>query len=329
MSIRKYIPYFPKRIQSQNDWLRQYLKNRQQLLFEMIRLEAPPPDRMCINCASSPGHYRCKDCLPKNFFCSECCIAAHVAQPFHRIQKFTDGSFEGYDLDQLGFILDIRPHSGSCSRKDAPVETADSYTGSDTELDWEDDDDNTPFYQSQSSKFFQLVSDSGKIVIVSSTGIFTRNIQWCTCPNAPEKHIQLLRTRLFPATFVNPKSAFTFDVLDYFRLDALECNTSAMNFMAKLMRRTSGMFPESLPVWNACIKLRRCSRGRLPISQDRYRELLRISRQWRDLRNRMRAGQAHDRTSRFVPGGLALFCPACPQSGINIPPNNEWKSGEE
>ena len=224
----------------------------------MIRLEAPPPDRMCINCASSPGHYRCKDCLPKNFFCSGCCIAAHVAQPFHRIQKFTDGSFEGYDLDQLGFRLDIRPHSGSCSRKDAPVETAEAYTGSDTELDWEDDDDNTPFYQSQSSTFFQHVSDSGKIVIVSSTGIFKRNIQWCTCPNAPEKHIQLMRTRLFPATFVNPKSAFTFDVLDYFRLDALECNTSAMNFMAKLMRRTSGTFPESLPVWNACIELHRC-----------------------------------------------------------------------
>jgi hypothetical protein len=24
-------------------------------------------------------------------------------------------------------------------------------------------------------------------------------------------------------------------------------------------------------------------------------------------------------------GGLALFCPACPQIGINIPPENEWK----
>lgn len=69
--------------------------------------------------------------------------------------------------------------------------------------------------------------------------------------------------------------------------------------------------------------------GTLIITQDRYRELLRISRQWRDLWNRMRVGQAHNRMSASLPGGLALFCPACPQSGINIPPNDEWKSGEE
>jgi hypothetical protein len=24
-------------------------------------------------------------------------------------------------------------------------------------------------------------------------------------------------------------------------------------------------------------------------------------------------------------GGLALFCPACPQMDINIPPETEWK----
>jgi hypothetical protein len=73
------------------------------------------------------------------------------------------------------------------------------------------------------------------------------------------------------------------------------------------------------------------------IIKNRYRDLLRVSREWRDLHNRMRAGQAHDRmragqahdrTTDFVPGALATFCPACPQLGINIPPEREWKHDE-
>ena len=43
----------------------------------------------------------------------------------------------------------------------------------------------------------------------------------------------------------------------------------------------------------------------------------------------MRAGQVHDRVTDFVPGALAIFCPACPQIGINIPPEREWNIEEE
>jgi hypothetical protein len=117
----------------------------------------------------------------------------------------------------------------------------------DDDDNWEDDDAtlNNDF---QSSELHLLASDIGKTVIVSSTGIFKCSVRWCTCPNAPERHIQLLRARLFPATFINPKTAFTFEVLDHFRLDALECRTSAMNFMSKLGRRTNEIFPGTVPV---------------------------------------------------------------------------------
>ncbi|KIJ57513.1 hypothetical protein HYDPIDRAFT_104148, partial [Hydnomerulius pinastri MD-312] len=53
--------------------------------------------------------------------------------------------------------------------------------------------------------------------------------------------------------------------------------------------------------------------------QDRYRELMRTSRVWRDLKNRKRAGFGHDRERTPGPGDLATFCPACPQPGINLP----------
>jgi len=54
------------------------------------------------------------------------------------------------------------------------------------------------------------------------------------------------------------------------------------------------------------------------IIQDRYRELMRVSRQWRNLVDLKRAGLAHDPTINFNNGGLAVFCPSCPQPGINV-----------
>jgi hypothetical protein len=53
-------------------------------------------------------------------------------------------------------------------------------------------------------------------------------------------------------------------------------------------------------------------------------ELMRVSRQWRDLINRKRFGWAHKKPEPDgLEGSLALFCPACPQPGINLEEN--WK----
>ncbi|KAI6117023.1 hypothetical protein EDD16DRAFT_1520223 [Pisolithus croceorrhizus] len=107
--------------------------------------------------------------------------------------------------------------------------------------------------------------------------------------------------RLFPASISKPKTTFTFDVLDHFLIDALECKTSAMSFYQKLKRFTKNAFPE----------------------RDRYRELMRVSQLWRDLKHRKWFGFGHDAGQDPGDGGLALFCPACPQPGLNLPA--DWK----
>ncbi|KAI6015950.1 hypothetical protein EDC04DRAFT_2608628 [Pisolithus marmoratus] len=108
--------------------------------------------------------------------------------------------------------------------------------------------------------------------------------------------------RLFPASISKPKTAFTFDVLDHFLIDALECKTSAMSFYQKLKRFTNNAFPE----------------------RERYRELMRVSWLWRDLKHRKWFGFGHDMEQDPGDGGLALFCPACPQPGVNMPA--DWKA---
>jgi hypothetical protein len=48
---------------------------------------------------------------------------------------------------------------------------------------------------------------------------------------------------LFPASFAQPKTAFTFEVLDDFLLNNLECGTLVMNYYNKLRRMTTSVFP--------------------------------------------------------------------------------------
>jgi hypothetical protein len=65
----------------------------------------------------------------------------------------------------------------------------------------------------------------------------------------------------------------------------------------------------------------------ISIPKNRYRELMRVSRQWRDLLTRKRFGFGHDTDRIPAAGDLALFCPACPQPGINLP--DGWQTSAE
>ncbi|KAG1898525.1 uncharacterized protein F5891DRAFT_1129506 [Suillus fuscotomentosus] len=130
------------------------------------------------------------------------------------------------------------------------------------------------------------------------SGVHSLMIRFCRCLNACTTDKQLFEMGMFPASFTWPKTAFTFSVLDGFALDNLECGTSAMNYYNKLRRMMSSIFPQLVP--------------------DRYRELMRVARQWRRLKLLKWNGFGYERR-RPTSGELALFCPACPQPGINAP----------
>src|ERR1700675_4608512 len=91
------------------------------------------------------------------------------------------------------------------------------------------------------------------ITIVDRSGVHEIGIRWCRCLNAPERDMQLMAAGLFPATFRNPKTAFTFRVLEEFHLDNLECKTTPSQFISRLRRLTSDEFPNAVPVGQASI----------------------------------------------------------------------------
>ncbi|KAH9011674.1 hypothetical protein EDB85DRAFT_1900862 [Lactarius pseudohatsudake] len=130
------------------------------------------------------------------------------------------------------------------------------------------------------------------------------DVLFCICPNAGANDEQLLQAGLFPSTFKRIETAFTFTILDDFLADNLECKTTAQQYYSKLQSITNRMFPHHIP--------------------NLYKQLLRASRQWRDLKNRIQSGLAHQ--NGRIPttdGSMAIFCPACPQPGINLP--DDWK----
>ncbi|KAG2075575.1 hypothetical protein BDR04DRAFT_1005086 [Suillus decipiens] len=133
--------------------------------------------------------------------------------------------------------------------------------------------------------------------VVDTSGLHSLMIRFCWCTDALSPNMQLFKTGLFLASFTSPKTAFTFAVLDDFLLDNLECGTSAMNYYSKLRQMTSSVFPHLVP--------------------DQYRELMRVGRQWRQLKQLKWHGFGYEKRKPKA-GELALFCPACLQPGLNV-----------
>ncbi|KAH9176147.1 hypothetical protein EDB89DRAFT_2065932 [Lactarius sanguifluus] len=141
--------------------------------------------------------------------------------------------------------------------------------------------------------------------MVNQTGVFKMEVLFCVCPNAGTNDEQLLQAGIFPSTFRHIETAFTFSVLDDFLADNLECKTTAQQYYSKLQSITNRMFPDNVP--------------------NLYKQLLRASHQWRDLKNRIQSGLGHQPDGdSAIDGSMAIFCPACPQPGINLPEN--WKA---
>ncbi|KAG1836783.1 hypothetical protein DFJ58DRAFT_719005 [Suillus subalutaceus] len=147
------------------------------------------------------------------------------------------------------------------------------------------------------SKHISGDPDQPAITVVDKSGVHSLSICYCHCPGALSRDMQLFQAGVFPASFTRLKTAFTFAVLDDFLLDNLECGTSAMNYYSKIHRLTSSIFPLMVP--------------------DHYRELMRAARQWRQCKLYKWHGLAH-KDDQPKDGDLALFCPACPQLGINL-----------
>ncbi|KAI9430515.1 hypothetical protein H4582DRAFT_1823951 [Lactarius indigo] len=250
----------------------------------------------CSMCTMSM-QIKCSDCVGGNYFCKECCLQIHTRSPFHRMSCWTGTHFAPISLISIGFKLCLG-HDG----KPCPLTVEDMHGISDTLYDFPGD----VLDPSEGNTRRTRTAKSGNplITIVNQTGVFDMDVLFCICPNAGADDEQLLQAGIFPSTFKQIETAFTFSVLDDFLADNLECKTTAQQYYSKLQSITNRMFPDHVP--------------------NLYKQLLRASRQWQDLRNRIQNGLGHLQVGDPAnDGSMAIFCPACPQPGINLP--DDWK----
>lgn len=214
--------------------------------------------------------------------CNDCCRIAHKHLPLHRVECWAGTHFQPAWLWQNGYVLHLGHGGEACTGElgsflDTESDYTDSDSGSDSGSDLGDDDTNIPDLEDQNEDDPATPSSSKRphrgppensgfphpgipatpsgstkfpvIVIVDVSGIHEMPVHFCTCPTRPISHdLQLLDVDLFPATFRRPKTAFTFRVLDDFRLDNLESKTSAYHYYSKLRRVTNPAFPASVKV---------------------------------------------------------------------------------
>ena len=144
--------------------------------------------------------------------------------------------------------------------------------------------------------------------VVHTNGVHHLAMVSCSCRNdgPDDLALDLMTSRLVPASFLRIRTLFTAQVLDHFRLCNLELKASAYQFYQLLRRITSPYAPGQV------INL--------------YNELRRMSRLWRWMKRLKWNGFGHNGRSfnDIQPGELAIFCAACPQPGINIPSN--WQT---
>ncbi|KAI0687850.1 hypothetical protein C8T65DRAFT_590105 [Cerioporus squamosus] len=141
------------------------------------------------------------------------------------------------------------------------------------------------------------------VVVVDTDGIQELPFTFCRCTCASREDLQIIDLGLYPASVSRPRTVFTARLLDDFLLANKECNASARNYYNALRRRTNNAFPHMVPVCRSSVfvEVLACS------DSDRYRELLRVSRQWRNLKMRKWAGFGHRQDSVTVSGPAPLF----------------------
>ncbi|KAG1890021.1 hypothetical protein F4604DRAFT_1673521 [Suillus subluteus] len=267
-----FIPLQLPKSLSQNDYLRQWVPKTQQYLNILLGREVPA-DRSCIICGTD-GVYKCHQCFGEPLLCTNCCRMEHQRLPFHRISQWTGGFFEDCCLVKTWLVIWLGHNGNPCPCQGYEVDdieelfaatSADSKHADDNvgpEQNPKDSNNGNDAYDAELDEQPTSVRYSNNIddlptgvpfiknhktmtTIVDKSGVHTHIIKYCTCADAPSTDIQLFQMGMFPASFSQPKTAFTFDVLDDFLLDNLECGTSVMNYYSKLRRMTTGDYGET------------------------------------------------------------------------------------
>ncbi|KAE9390217.1 hypothetical protein BT96DRAFT_1002497 [Gymnopus androsaceus JB14] len=140
------------------------------------------------------------------------------------------------------------------------------------------------------------------MTVVDLNGLHATKITTCQCGNNGRWR-QLFDADLYPATVVEPQTAFTFRLLQYWQIITLQPKIAAYHYIHALRCLTDNIFTGNVP--------------------DPYKQFMFVTCIWHLLEAKKQFGRLHGGGLNMLfpccpKGNLMLYCPACPELDVNM-----------
>lgn len=195
--------------------IRPFWEIRATLQARLLDLHYDPATlECCCTCkASCNALFRCRDCWLRGPQCQACLLQDHRFLPFHHTEKWNGLFYEVATLRDLGAVLPLC-HRGEC----CPNRASRSLTHN--------------------------------LTVFHTNGVHQIHVEYCQCPgtNEDSRHLQLIDHRLFPATLLNPQTAFTLDALDEFSIHLTVSKKSAYHYVKCVESLSDAVLPREVKV---------------------------------------------------------------------------------
>jgi CxC2 like cysteine cluster associated with KDZ transposases len=174
--------------------------------------------------------YRCVECFNAPLWCRVCIVREHRYNPFHHIERW-DGQM---------FVRDTLTMQRPFDKTKFPVEDV-----SNLHLLMQ-----THLAEGSCPHRRPLDPEIAEFTIADQNGFHTRWLEFCQClrPQDHKRWQQLLGVRLFPASFEQPQTAFTFTVMKQFHVHSLASKNSAYDYVKALCQLSNNSAPETVTV---------------------------------------------------------------------------------
>ncbi|KAF9552460.1 hypothetical protein CPC08DRAFT_646853, partial [Agrocybe pediades] len=255
---------------------------------------------VCASCSDGAhATWRCQDCPMGTVKCRCCMRCSHQENPFHRIQRWVGSHFRPAELWEVGVYILVPHHLNHhiCNTLKMQKQYLEA-----REMVRDD------IEQEHGARGNQPRSDmfhNSYVRVVHTNGLHNLALVFCLCHGEDQLPIDLMASRIVPASFEQVKTVFTAQVLDHARLCNLELKSSTYQYYSLLKRLTSPMAP--LDVVNL------------------YNVFRRMLRLWRWMKKLKWAGYGNwiKDIGDIGEGGLVNFCVACPIEGVNL--GEKWR----
>ena len=206
-----------------------------------------PEGQICCVCNVQAASYRCADCHGMPFTCLHCTRDIHLRNPLHRIEQWTGKYFSPSWLWKVGISINLGHRGEACPSNCNGDFNYQSFTDTQDYLDEEEELEDYGWVHQARPPPTQIVG-ARIMVVVHTNGIHYLPVRFCHCLNSPSEDVQMIQLGYYPSTYKTIQTMFTFQLLDDYLLENLECQTSAHHYYQKLRRMTNKVSPHLVPV---------------------------------------------------------------------------------